>query len=72
MLYPSYFPLACLAFYTADGNSKSVLNSFNFFFPWWDWGLNSEFCDCKTGAVLFEPLCWSDLNSFVGYVFPVW
>jgi hypothetical protein len=21
----------------------------------WDWGLNSELCSCKTGALLFDP-----------------
>jgi hypothetical protein len=45
------------------------LHSFSSFFCfWWDWGLNTELCTCKAGALQFGP----HLQSILLWLFWRW
>jgi hypothetical protein len=48
-----------------------------FFSFWWYWGLNAEFCACKTGTLPFEPhlqsiLLWLFWRRGLMNYFPTW
>jgi hypothetical protein len=48
-------------------NVRSILLA-NFFFLWWDWGLNSGLCTCKAVTLLLEP----HLQSILLWLFWRW